>query len=458
MKNTKRRLEPGSLYDHTGIVRALEREAERGWMLEQITGNLGWVYRRIQPQKLKFAVSYCPKASVFDPELTPGQQEFQDFCAHTGWEFVTSCAQLEVYCNRRENPVPIQTDPVLEVESIRRSCRNFQLVYWSLLVLPLLYLLLIWIPSFLRDPVEMLSSSSQLYVLGVETVMLLMSLLELVGYYRWFIRARQAAERGEMLPTASHARLQRVLLGIDLALLIAWLLHLALSGSQMNLTVAVLWGVCMLALMLAVHAVREGLKRLKAPAGINRAITMTLCVLLPIVMMVGLTAYLFHLVRQDVFRPSEQRQWMDQLPLRVEDLMDIEYGEEYNCRRRGDESIFLGRFELYQHAQVRAEHHRELPSLEYTVITVKFPFLYDLCQNNLLEDGRQERLELFGPDWVEIDPTPWGAQAVWELIDMEDDYSWNEFIVCYPDRLIELDFGWSPTPEQMALVGERLGG
>ena len=73
MKNTKRRIEPLSFFDHTGISGHLEKMAAKGWMIEKIV-NTGWIYRRIEPKKIHFAVSYFPKASEFDPEPSEEQK------------------------------------------------------------------------------------------------------------------------------------------------------------------------------------------------------------------------------------------------------------------------------------------------------------------------------------------------------------------------------------------------
>jgi len=110
MKNTKRRLEPLSFFNHTGISRHLEKMAAKGWMIEKIV-NTGWVYRRIEPKNIHFAVSYFPKASEFDPEPSEEQKMFHDFCAHTGWQLACTSAQLQIFYNERENPTPIETDP-----------------------------------------------------------------------------------------------------------------------------------------------------------------------------------------------------------------------------------------------------------------------------------------------------------------------------------------------------------
>ena len=64
MKNTKRELVFYSFYDFTGLASHLEAMAAKGWLAEKI-GTLSIRYRRIQPQTLRFAVTYFPDASEF---------------------------------------------------------------------------------------------------------------------------------------------------------------------------------------------------------------------------------------------------------------------------------------------------------------------------------------------------------------------------------------------------------
>ena len=73
MKNTKRRIEPLSFFDHTGISGHLEKMAAKGWMIEKII-NTGWVYRRIEPKNIHFAVSYFPKLCY--TETINGERKF----------------------------------------------------------------------------------------------------------------------------------------------------------------------------------------------------------------------------------------------------------------------------------------------------------------------------------------------------------------------------------------------
>lgn len=78
MKNTKRRHEVYSFYDYTGIADHLSEMAENGWLIEKLSRSI-WTYRRIEPQKLTFYISYFPGISEFDPEPTEVQKHFMTF-------------------------------------------------------------------------------------------------------------------------------------------------------------------------------------------------------------------------------------------------------------------------------------------------------------------------------------------------------------------------------------------
>ena len=133
MKDRKRRFETFSFYDRTGIEAHLKKMAEKGWMISEMT-TLGWIYKRVEPESLTFAVSYYPKASEFDPEPTEGQNIYHDLSSRTGWQFVCSSAQMQVFCTTDDKPIPIETDPALEVEMIHRSAKKgFLLSYYILL-------------------------------------------------------------------------------------------------------------------------------------------------------------------------------------------------------------------------------------------------------------------------------------------------------------------------------------
>lgn len=89
MKEIKRCFCNFSFYDQQAIQEKLEEVAQKGWMLEK-TGNFMWTYKRIEPKKLRFSVTYFPAASDFDPSPTDGELTKIDYCRHDGWILVAS--------------------------------------------------------------------------------------------------------------------------------------------------------------------------------------------------------------------------------------------------------------------------------------------------------------------------------------------------------------------------------
>ena len=62
MRNTKRELNPYSFYDTEGLARHFERMAAEGWAPDRV--GLFIRYRRIKPQKLRFAIDHADRALV----------------------------------------------------------------------------------------------------------------------------------------------------------------------------------------------------------------------------------------------------------------------------------------------------------------------------------------------------------------------------------------------------------
>lgn len=67
MRNTKRELNPYSFYDTEGLARHFERMAAEGWAPDRV--GLFIRYRRIKPQKLRFAITYYPDDGDADAKM-----------------------------------------------------------------------------------------------------------------------------------------------------------------------------------------------------------------------------------------------------------------------------------------------------------------------------------------------------------------------------------------------------
>lgn len=137
MRNTKWELNPYSFYDTEGLARHFERMAAEGWAPDRV--GLFIRYRRIKPQKLRFAITYYPDDGGAD-----GEDVFLEYCAQAGWQQSAGVGDLtfwgdgaegeggglggrtrHVLCTADENAVDVETDPVLQVDAMHRALKYY---------------------------------------------------------------------------------------------------------------------------------------------------------------------------------------------------------------------------------------------------------------------------------------------------------------------------------------------
>lgn len=432
MRETKRQMILYSFYDHTGIEKHLARMAERGWLLCKI-GQLFWHYRRIEPKKITFSVCYFPQATIYDPRPSEGQEEFYDLCAHAGWTLAGESGQLQVFYHEGEDPTPIDTDPALEVEAIHQSAKktvlpaNFLLLGVAVLNLGLF----LW--RFWDNPVLTLASGGTLLALVAYTLILVNCTVELCAYFRWRGRARRAAERGEFLPTRSRVWLQRLLLAILLPAG-AWCFAGMLRDGLGGLAAVSMLGV--IGIIAAVLGVRKLLKGAGVSAKANLRGTLAVCVVLSILFAAAIP---WLVVRGLNSRPDPGA---EELPLSVADLVEMD-PDHYSRWQFRTSSPLLALLQVSDYPRIYGEMTH---SLRYDVTVVKAPALYGLCRDHYL--GGDSR-------YAPTDPAPWGAQEAYRYV--LDGQTLEYYVLCYPHRVVEITLDWTPTAEQMAVVGEKLG-
>lgn len=458
MKDRKRKVELFSFYDHTGMERRLEKMAQKGWLLEKI-GSFGWIYRRTEPKKLRFTVSFYPKASLYDPEPSEGQRTFRDFCRHTGWIPVEAAGPMQVFCNEAENPIPIETDPELEVENLHRAVKkSYVMSYWMLLAIGILELAMM-AAILAGDPIQFLASSSYLMGTFDWLMVILMSIAELIGYYSWRSRARRAAQDGVFLPSRGTAGLQKTCLALVLGAFAIWLVRVMTTAPMLLRVTSGAMLAYVTLMYLAVHGVMNLMKKRKASAGWNKAATWGTSILMGILMMVLVVFGVLKADRAGVFDKNTEKYeykgrsytaYHDQLPLTLEDLTGAEW-EGYSSRKTGDGSFLLERYSMNQEPRFGAENWADLPALGYTVIRTKADFLYDCCLSSRMDKIHDPQSGLHTQP---TDPAPWGAEKACRIVG--DDRAWH-YLLCYKSTIVQLVMDWDPTPEQMAMVGEKLG-
>lgn len=471
MKNRKRRIEVFSFYDHVGMERHLEKMAARGWLPEKISGSI-WTYRRAEPEKRSFAVTYDPGASPFAPGPTEEQLAFREFCRYDGWEFAAARGNMQVFYNREENPTPLETDEEIRTDKLRRAAKRSYIPGWLALLLLSIWHVIIHCIQLGQDAQWFLGENSWLLFTVVWGMLALLSAGELAGY--WFHKSATRWKRGCVWTLT---------FGI-----LCWLLSFPWALPRMDWvtgTAELLWLGLLPILAWGLNAL---LKRRKGSAKVNGVVTLVGTAVLGIVLGVGALHGVSYLEWNGAFDPNLElytyegeahfvwekgetlRAWHDELPLTVEDLVGMPM-EGYSYRMEERNTLFL---RLYDADQLPREDTERFwnppdplysssnlgkPNLSYTIVEPKISFLYEVFN--------QQEWELYGsfdPDilrarYVSVDPAPWGAEKVYELRlpeEFEGSHNWL-YLLCYENRIVTISLDWEPTQAHKAIVAEKLG-
>lgn len=218
--NKKRELNLYAFYDHTGLERHLEKMAANGWMLESV-GTYALRYRRCEPKKLRFAVVYYPKTDSFCPD-EPNHENltFWDYCAGAGWQIVTQRDDTHIFYNEDLDAVPIETEAVVQVETMERAKKGYVLSNTITVACMLPTMLYLQVSQLRRDPVVFLADGYDLTMMLMIFVMILLFGVELLGYRLWLRKAkRNARELGIFTPHPLEPLAELPALDLDLCLL-----------------------------------------------------------------------------------------------------------------------------------------------------------------------------------------------------------------------------------------------
>ena len=133
MAKYKYQLGTFNLFDYAGVERHLEKMAAKGWQFDSV--NTFWKFKKAEPEKLKYSVTYIPEASDLDPEPLEKQKEIEEYCEKAGWKKVGNWLQMQIFCTENPDAVPIETDEELRLEFIRKSMKKNLLISHGLLLL-----------------------------------------------------------------------------------------------------------------------------------------------------------------------------------------------------------------------------------------------------------------------------------------------------------------------------------
>lgn len=462
MLKTRRRMEFFAFYDDQGIARHLERMSQKGWMIERIN-NYFWTYRRIEPQRLRFAVTYFPEASDFNPGPTENQQTFQEYCESAGWQFAAQWCQMQIFCSENPAAVPLETDEFSRLQNIHR-CMRKNFLPGNIVILIMLGILLgLQLLSVPRDLLSLLAENARLITVTLLLLAILSEAGMLLGYYFWRGRSLRSVANGGSC--ARGGRFQHWLGGpVWLLVLLLLALYLYSLGSYWPV---VLICAAMFSGITAITLAARAIMRKKGFAKeTNIAATVVLILLLSLsfnLVLQGASdwmrdAGLFEKQPAYIYTTQTGRSswdwkvYADPIPLKVEDLKTTDY-PYYSCELAERSSPFVS---VLKASQTGFPDDLENERLLYTVVRLKQKVWYRPVLESMLKAEERFRYDGEQDSFLLVDAPQWGADEVYQRhIDGEPQ---PEYYVCYvPDCILQLDLSWEPTAQEITVIREKLG-
>ena len=444
---TKREIFMCSLLEFKEIEKRLEQRAAEGWRLTK-AGTFYWTYEQAEPKQVHYSIVFFPKHDNLEPEPSDSLVMMREYCERTGWNLVAEQGQMQIFCSEEVNPVPIETEAWLQVKNIHETMKKGIIVTHFILLLNAVIQLGLQVMQFFVNPLDWLSMGFNFYMIFCWIFLGMGSAVEIIHYYAWHKKAKRIAEEEEILYLPkSIMRFRITCLTIAMgALALAILAITNFMTGKYGLWILV-WTVVLVGVPIGGSQI---LKKWKVPAKWNRVII----VLLAIGCSVGMVIGLFASVTKDygdIIRQDEE------MLLQASDFQEVDEEKLRGYPRKND-SVFLFREEGYQsEAWEEGEDVRLRIHFDYTFIMVKMPFVYDFCKEELIKDKTQYVDVEFGDQssYRNVDMPIWDAVEVYQYHNFDGEPQ-HEYLVCYPDCMIQIKFGWEITDEDIVKVKNKV--
>lgn len=458
MKSKKRRAEQFLFYDSAGLERHLKEMAAKGWRLSKIT-RLFWEYRRAEPRAMTYTVTYFSEASDFNPYPTENQRTFYEYCEKAGWQLVTQWAQMQIFCTAEENPTPIETDESVKLNAIHKAMKKNFLPSSILLAILFLFQIFMQLHTIADDPVNLLSNGWALFTAVVSSIGFGYMIINLTGYAAWYFSSRKAVQMGGTCTERGgwYRTVSTIMLVIIFAITVLFL------SSQRLGWLGLLGLINITVLIVLVIVIKNALKRVEASRKVNLAVTIVACVILSSlltgvmvrVVIIGMDAGWFGNRPVETYTTTIANTtftrdiYNDPMPLTLEDLQEVDY-DHYSYRWTVNESFLLALYTGRQDALPGIGHE-----LSYSIVLVKWPALFELCLEDYLNMFNYAHVpELNNRQFRLTNDPAWQADRVYQLF--RQDEAEDQYILCWGNRIVHIDFDAPPTTEQISVATKKL--
>ncbi|MBQ4576391.1 MAG: ABC transporter ATP-binding protein, partial [Firmicutes bacterium] len=226
---------------------------------------------------------------------------------------------MQVFYNEAPDPIPINTDPVLEVDAVHKACKASLLKGYYVLIAISGIMSFFFLSSLISDTLRILASPTNMFKGLIWLLLLILILVEVLTYFRWYRKAKKQAEHEIFLETPSTAKFQKIAMGLLVIFLLNWILNIVLVDNPVLLWCCALVAVVIILDHILIQVVKNHLKKKNVSANMNKALTILFSFVFVFVMM-GTVVYGGLHFFDDHIRENLPSQSLE-APLHMEDLV-----------------------------------------------------------------------------------------------------------------------------------------
>lgn len=387
MKEKKITFKQFMFFDRSGIKKYMEKMARQGWLLKKIN-IFGYEFKRIEPKEIKFAVTYFSDGTKDNENLSEKELEYKEFCEYSGWKFVAKKGKMQIYCNENINPVELETDAVVEVETIHNTMKNsFLRAYYVMIILGLINIIG-WFADILENTISVLMDNFRFIGALCGVFQIVIGIIGLAVYYSWYKKAKKKAEfDGRFVETKGAGNVEIGIFAIFIILLI---------GSI-------------------------GFSFIKLKENERKPVD----------------TYVSNGVEYEIFK--------DDVPLTSSDIWEVDK-EYYSSKVTEYSSIFANVYDIEENVIYNSEESLDYPNINYRITEFKVSGIKNLWLEDLLKEYNEKRiskgnnLHLFCDYVVEVENEIWEAEKVYRQGSSLSGGATNGYIVCWEDKILEIKF------------------
>ena len=198
-----------TLWEYPQMLQHFEYMAQNGWTLAECN-EVQFVYEKSEPKTVHFAATFFPDYDYLDPNPPQNLQRLWEFCAENGWQHITDSASMQIFYSERENPTPIHTDAVVQLDNFHAMMKAEKLKgWWREAVMNGIFIavLAVVFAVFMQDrsiaDVMQKISAVSLVLSAYYVYQFVRSVCSLAAYYSWYRKAVKTAQQDDVFLTFS---------------------------------------------------------------------------------------------------------------------------------------------------------------------------------------------------------------------------------------------------------------